>query len=233
MKNMIVSIRQPGYLPNIGLFQKLMASDTFVFFDDAQYAIRAWDNRNKIRNKDYSMWLSVPVIKPFKKLLKEVEIDGDAWKSKHKMAIKSSYQETPFFKKYWNDIELIFSKRWNKLIDLNITLIEHFMEILDIHTKTIKSSELDVPGTSSQKLFNICQKLKATTYLSGKMGKEYLDEDYFSNAKIDVIYDNFPHPTYSQIYDVFIPNMSILDLLFNKGDESKSIVLNSIESINS
>ena len=63
----LVCVRQPGYLPYIGFFKKIESSDIFVLFDDAQYAIRAWDNRNKIRNKTESIWITVPVIKPFKK----------------------------------------------------------------------------------------------------------------------------------------------------------------------
>ena len=223
----LVSIRQPGYMPYIGFFKKIQSSDIFVFFDDAQYAIRAWDNRNKIRNKDDSMWLSVPVVKPFKKLLKEVKINGDTWKSKHIMAIKTSYQRAPFFKAYWNDIELILSKDWSRLIDLNITLIEHFMKVLDIHTKTIRSSELDVPGTNSQKLFNICQKLRASTYMSGKMGKEYLDENLFIHSGIKVVYEDFIHPEYSHSNHKFIPNLSIMDLLFNEGKNAQEIIKNS------
>ena len=223
----LVSIRQPGYMPYIGFFKKIQSSDIFVFFDDAQYAIRAWDNRNKIRNKDDSMWLSVPVVKPFKKLLKEVKINGDTWKSKHIMAIKTSYQRAPFFKAYWNDIELILSKDWSRLIDLNITLIEHFMKVLDIHTKTIRSSELDVPGTNSQKLFNICQKLRASTYMSGKMGKEYLDENLFIHSGIKVVYEDFIHPEYSHSTHKFIPNLSIMDLLFNEGKNAQEIIKNS------
>jgi len=70
----LVTIRQPGYLPNIGFFKKIQSSDIFVYLDDAQYAIRSWDNRNKIRNGNKTAWLTVPVVHPYGKKLNQVEI---------------------------------------------------------------------------------------------------------------------------------------------------------------
>ena len=69
-----ICIRQPGYLPNIGFFKKIQSSDVFVYLDDAQYAIRSWDNRNKIRNANKISWLTVPVIHPYHKKLDDIEI---------------------------------------------------------------------------------------------------------------------------------------------------------------
>lgn len=228
MKNMtLVSIRQPGYIPYMGLFKKIDSSDIFVFFDDAQYAIRAWDNRNKILKNNEAVWLSVPVIKPFKKSLNEVEIDLEKWNFKHLEIIKNNYKQSPFFYDYWNDIELIISQKWEKLVDLNIALIKHFMQVLNITTKTVKSSELNATGNSSEKLFNICKKLNADRYLSGEMGKEYLNEELFRNGGIDVIYEHFIHPKYSQNSDNFISNLSIIDLLFNEGKNAELIIKNS------
>jgi hypothetical protein len=223
----LISIRQPGYFPYMGLFKKIQTSDVFVFFDDAQYAIRAWDNRNKILKNNFAAWLTVPVIKPFKKLLNEVKIDTENWNIQHIELIKNSYEKSPYFHDYWNDIESILLKKWEKLVDLNIVLIEHFMKILEISTKTVKSSELGTTGNSSQKLLNICKKLNSDRYLSGPMGKEYLDERLFHNAGVKVIYENFVHPKYSQISQNFVPNLSIIDLLFNEGDNAKSIIKNS------
>ncbi len=70
----LVTIRQPGFIPYIGFFKKIQTSDIFVYLDDAQYAIRAWDNRNKIRSNGNSCWISVPVIHTFEKKLNDVKI---------------------------------------------------------------------------------------------------------------------------------------------------------------
>jgi len=223
-----VTIRQPGYLPNMGFFKKILASDIFVYFDDAQYAIRSWDNRNKIRNGNKSSWLSVPVIHPHSKKLNEVEISySKDWITNHVNLIESNYTKTPYFNNYWKDIKLILEKNWEKLIDLNLSLIEYFISVLEINTPRKKSSELEIDEISSKRLLEICKKLNATTYRSGIMGKEYLDENIFKNESIDVIYENFQHPTYNQLGTKFLFNMSIIDLLFNEGDNSKQIILQS------
>jgi hypothetical protein len=224
----IITIRQPGYLPNIGFFKKIQASDVFVYLDDAQYAIRSWDNRNKIRNGNVISWLSVPVIHPHHKKLNEVEISYTKdWITNHVNLIESNYTKTPYFNNYWKDIKLILEKNWEKLIDLNLSLIEYFISVLEINTPRKKSSELEIDEISSKRLLEICKKLNATTYRSGIMGKEYLDENIFKNESIDVIYENFQHPTYNQSGTKFLFNMSIIDLLFNEGDNSKQIILQS------
>lgn len=224
----VICIRQPGYLPNIGFFKKIQASDIFVYFDDAQYAIRSWDNRNKIRNGDKSTWLTVPVLHPYNKKLNEVEISYTKnWINDHVNLIEASYSKAPFFNDYWKEIKLILEKKWSKLIELNICLIEHFISILGFTTQRIKSSELMTTQKHSERLLEICMKLDATTYRSGIMGREYLDETIFKKNQINVVYENFQHPMYNQFGTNFLPNMSIIDLLFNEGSNSKKIILES------
>ena len=57
----IIGIHQPGYLPWLGFFKKIMSSEIFVFLDDVQYEKNGWHNRNKIKTKEGSIWLTVPV----------------------------------------------------------------------------------------------------------------------------------------------------------------------------
>ena len=221
----LVTIRQPGFLPYLGFFKKIQTSDVFVYLDDAQYAIRAWDNRNKIRSNDTSVWISVPVLHPFEKKLNEVEISySKNWTSDHKNSIEASYKNAPYFKNYWPEIESILNKRWKKLIDLNLALIEFFNKILKIETRSLKSSELNVNTIGTQRLFDICKKVDATVYRSGIMGNEYLDESIFKNNKISVVYENFQHPTYNQLGKPFIPNLAVIDLLFHEGENAGKIL---------
>lgn len=221
----LICIRQPGYMPYLGFFKKIQTSDLFVYFDDAQYAIRAWDNRNKIYTNKGPVWISVPVSHPFKKKLNEVEINNDLkWKEEHSAIIKLHYEKCPYFTSYWNDVHKIIMSDWKKLVDLNIALIEYFNTVLEINTKTIRSSELNIDATSSEKLLQICKRLNADTYLSGIMGREYIDEKIFAENGIKIIFENFVHPQYDQIHGNFIPNMAIIDLLFNEGDKSKKIL---------
>ena len=224
----LATIRQPGFMPYIGFFKKIQSSDIFVYLDDAQYAIRAWDNRNKIRSNNESCWISVPVIHPFEKKLNEVEISySKNWISKHKNLLEANYNTAPYFKNYWPEIEIILNKKFEKLIDLNLELIKYFNKILHIDTPTIRSSELKIETVETQRLFDICKKLNVSTYRSGSFGKEYLDETIFNKGKISIIYENFKHPIYTQLEKEFLPNLAIIDLLFHEGEKSGEIIINS------
>jgi len=224
----IISIRQPGYLPYMGFFKKIQSSDIFVFLDDVQYTRGEWENRNKIRTSEGSMWLTVPVTHKLGEKLNEVRIDNQqSWCKKHRTAIELNYGKAPFFNKFWKHIDTILSKKWIKLIDLNMALIHYFISELGIKTKLVKSSDLKIEFSGSKRLIEICKNLNADVYLSGIHGTNYLDEKLFEDVGIEVVYENFKHPSYNQVYKKFIPNMSIIDLLFNQGDKAREIIANS------
>ena len=93
--------------------------------------------------------------------------------------------------------------------------------------KIIFSSDLNLDSTGSEKLLDICKNCNAQIYLSGELGTNYLNEKIFEKEGIQVIFEKFIHPTYSQKFEEFIPNMSIIDLLFNEGENSIDILKNS------
>lgn len=221
----LICIRQPGYLPYTGFFKKIQSSDVFVLLDDVQFEKNDWDNRNKIRTSEGDMWLTVPVLHKFGEKLNEIKISkNEDWNKKHLKAIQINYQKAPFFEKYWKDIKDIIDQDWEKLIELNLALIQYFNSKLKITNKMIKSSDLKINVQGSEKLLKICQILNADTYLSGELGKNYLKEEIFHDSDIKIIYEKFIHPKYSQVYKPFIPNLSVIDLLFNEGDNASDII---------
>ncbi len=220
-----VSIRQPGYLPYIGFFKKIESCDVFVFLDDVQYVRGEWENRNKIRTSEETIWLTVPILNKFGEQLNEVKIDNSKnWSKKHITSIQINYNKSKYFLKYFKKIEFILEKKWTKLIDLNLCLIDFFLKELEINTKCILSSDLHIESKKSLRLLEICKKLNASTYVSGKLGADYLDENIFKNNGISIIFEDFKHPIYKQTYDNFIPNVSVIDLLFNEGENAKKII---------
>mgnify|MGYP001240687622 FL=1 len=221
-----VIIRQPGYLPNLGFFKKIQSCDTFVFLDDVQFVKDRFDSRNQILTKNGKVWLTVPLKRPvFKKNLNDILISNENyWNLDHLNLIHDAYCNSRFFEMYWDSIKKILQKRWTKLIDLNMELIDYFISILEIETKTAFSSKLKKSLNQSQRLLDICNHFDASCYISGASGKEYLDEKIFNKSGIEIIYENFQHPVYNQLHKPFVENLSILDLLFNEGDNSKKIL---------
>jgi WbqC-like protein family len=225
---MIVSVHQPQYLPWLGYFHKMYQSDAFVFLDNVQYKKREYQNRNRIRTKNDSIWLTVPVIKdknPYPNI-SSVRIDNSqAWQKRHWRAILLNYSRAPYFKKYSDYFEEIYKKEWNMLADLNMQITKYIAQSLDIGRPIYLESQLGVTTTNTARIIDICKALKADAYLSGIGGKEYLDEKQFDLNGIKLIYQDFKHPEYTQCYEPFIPYMSIIDLLFNYGDDSLKVLI--------
>jgi len=142
---MIVSIHQPGYLPWLGFFKKIQSSDIFVFLDDVQFEKNGWHNRNKIKTSENWMWLTVPVNAKLGTNLNQIRIDySSKWIKKHKKSIELNYSKSEFFDKYWSNFENIYEKKYELLVDLNMAFIKKIMEFLDIKTKILFSSSLEI-----------------------------------------------------------------------------------------
>ena len=225
---MNVSIHQPDFFPYPGFFNKIFLSDVFIILDRTQFEFGI-TNRNKIITPE-GTWkrISIPV-KNDQKFFQnnDVKINNDMnWKEKNLDLISKSYSKSKFFDLYNTSINSIFEEKWEYLIELNIKILKTIFEWLDVKTKIIFESELNVKGTSSEKLLNICKQIDATKYVSGSGGKNYLDEKIFQKNHIDIEYQKYTPISYSQLNSKsFIPNLSILDLLFNMGYESRKFVL--------
>lgn len=231
---MIYSVHQPQYIPWLGFFDKIDKSDVFVFLDDVQYKHREFQNRNKIRAKEGGIWLTVPVFYQRGEKIRDVRIDNTRdWRSGHAKSLKSWYSRAPYFKKYFPFFEDLYKNDWERLADLNIRIIEFFLENLGIKKPLYFESKLGAGGEKTQRIINIGRKLKADVYLSGSGGRDYLDEKMFGEWDMKIRYQEFAHPVYRQQFskgkEDFIPHLSILDLLFNKGDESLSILRGAVE----
>jgi hypothetical protein len=224
----IVSIHQPGYLPWLGFFKKIMYSDIFVFLDDVKFVKRQWHNRNQILTKDGPMFLTVPIIKNSGENINEIKISYDEkWNINHKKSLFYNYNKSKFFEQYWDFFEKVYSKKFENLLELNTEIINFFIKELEIKTKIIFSSELGITEKKSELNLEICESLNADVYLSGIQGKNYLIEKDFEKKNIKIEYQNFQHPNYTQNHKSFVPNMAFVDLLFNEGKNSKKILENS------
>ena len=220
-------IHQPNFLPYVGFFHKLSLADTFVMMDNTQYD-KKFTNRNKIKIPDGWSWLTVPINKEHKFLPnKLVEINNkENWKEMHWKKITRSYTNSKFFKKnYKSFFEEVYKKEWKFLFELNSELLRQIIDWLGLKIQIIKESELNINGNSTERLVNVCKELGAETYVSGVGGKEYMNEKLFQKNNIKIEYQKFQCPTYTQIFGGdFIPNLSIIDLLFNNGSKSLPIL---------
>ncbi|MDI6641549.1 MAG: WbqC family protein [Elusimicrobiota bacterium] len=131
-----------------------------------------------------------------------------------------NYSKAKYFNQYKIQFSQIYHQKWQKLIYLNLAIIKLLLECFKINTKTVFSSELNLSTSKTERIIDICKRFNADTYLSGAGGKDYLDEKLFQQNNIKLVYQDFKHPVYEQVYSGFELNLSAIDLLFNCGSDS-------------
>ena len=222
---MRVTVHQPEHIPWLGFFHKLNMADTYVILDNVQFRKNYFQNRNKIRTSEGWIWITVPVSRTLDTRIMDVTIVPEPrWKKKWLDSVSFSYKKAPYFDLYYKEIELTVNREFEKLSDLNISLIRTLCKFFGIKTELLLASSISPKGTSSDLILDICRKVAAKQYISGVSGKEYLMLDQFKEEGIDVTFQDFHHPIYKQVYEPFMPCMSAADLLFNHGDKSLDIL---------
>lgn len=225
---MILTAHQPVYLPWLGLIHKIALADKFVFFNEVQYLPKDWMNRNKIKTHTNEIWLTVPVLRKGYRDMKisQIRINNDEdWKRKNLNSISLNYKKAAYFKKYFYFFEETFDKKWEYLADLNEHFLKWFLKEFGIKTEFLNASEYDFQGTKSDLVLDMCKKLETDLYIFGKLGKDYANVRDFEENGIKVVFQDYRHPNYPQIHGKFIPNLSVVDLLFNCGPKSHEIIM--------
>ncbi|MBI2265193.1 MAG: WbqC family protein [Armatimonadetes bacterium] len=232
---MIVSIHQPSFLPWLGYFHRIALSDLHIILDTVQFA-RGKDsfiNRNKIRTPQGWMWLTVPVSSPHIRPpgggnppISETRIaNATPWAKKHRNALETSYRGAPFWDQYGHSLLALYETHWELLSPMNLAFTRWCLDQLGIKTRIRLASELHSDKQKSDLVLDLSRKVGATTYISGALGRRYLDEESFQKAGIRLLYQDYHHPVYPQRFEPFVPYMSIVDLLMNCGPDSLTILM--------
>jgi len=138
--------------------------------------------------------------------------------------MEMNYRRAPYFQEIYN-FTIAHLCDYGLLADLNTWIIEGLSYKLRLHASLLKASNYDLKGKNTELLVNIVKRFKGSQYLSGQGAKKYMDESLFEKAGIELVYTDFKHPEYNQLWGEFIPNLSILDLLFNHGFEGSRKIL--------
>ncbi len=226
---MVVTIHQPEHLPWLGFFDKVRQAEVFVLLDHVQFRKRYFQNRNRIRGEDGTLWVAVPVqVKGrYTQPINEVRIDNGGnrrWRQKCWRSLTTCYEPAPWFRDHAPFFEQLYRREWERLVDLNEAIIQYLFSAFDIHPRWVKSSTLGVEGAKGALMLEICRAVGADAYLSGISGRDYLDLESFAEAGIAVQVQEFHHPVYRQRYEPFIPCLSAIDLLFNHGPSSRQML---------
>ncbi len=222
---MKIVAHQPEYIPWLGYFAKLSVADVFFFSDHLQYAIKDFQNRNNILQGGGKQMLSIPVLTKGRvdQAIRDVEIEANTpWARKHMLTLRHAYHRHPHFSRYAPRLEEIYARRWDRLCELNVTLIKQIAEWLDIKVPMRLSSELSLVEHKTRLLIEMCEKCPADTFVSGLGAAAYVDPALFAEKHLNHLFFRFTHPTYPQkgATSGFVSHLSALDLLFNCGPDA-------------
>jgi hypothetical protein len=200
---MIVSTCQPFFSPFPAFFYKAYLSDVMIILNEVQFPMRAtWVTRNRFKNDQGTLWVRIPVWKKGLGLqrMSQVRICHEGnWRKKCLAGLKTSYANAPYFKEHRDMVEEMFLGKFEKLVDLNLTIIHYLKKHLRINTPLILQSDLDIVAKGNELLIEICRKVQASAYLAQAATSKYLDADLFAETGIELNFFAAPSPVYPQL----------------------------------
>lgn len=226
---MKIAVMQPYLFPYIGYFQLISAVDKFVIFDDVNFIKRGWINRNRIllNNKDHLFTL--PLEKASQnKFISQIRIDcGQNHKEKILDLFHHAYRKAPEYAKVYPLIkEIILNKKGNLLEFIEYSLVR-IAAFLNLKTNFMLSSEIGKDNTlkGKDKIIDICKKMHADKYLNPIGGKELYDKKEFEKEGIKLYFLKTKDVEYRQFTNIFVPHLSIIDvLMFNPRKKVKEFL---------
>jgi hypothetical protein len=226
---------QPGYLPWLGFFDQMAQVDLFLVYDEMLYTHYDWRNRNRIKGSHGEIWLVVPVKHQPAVRICQARIDNRKnWSRKHLNAIQMNYARAQFFRRYFFYFRDLYSREWDKLVDLDMEIIRFCAVELGIKTPVTLASQVHLEDKfiqagwaedrRTERIIFFMKELGADVLFEGESGKNYLNEEMMARAGCRVEYQSYQHPVYRQQFGAFIPYLSVVDLMFNHGDDSLDIL---------
>ena len=190
-------------------YYAIMAGCSHVLIEQYDsYHKQTYRNRCRILGANGPQDLIIPVVKNsgVKTLVKDVEIDySTRWQANHWRSFFAAYNSSPFFEYYTDEFRPFYEKKWHFLLDYNMQLLDLICELTGIEnnvelTTDFLSEYNEIPDYR----FSITPK-----------NKEFAENQ---NSQF-----NSYHQTFSEKFG-FVPNLSIVDLLFNEGPGSEAII---------
>jgi hypothetical protein len=222
-----VVISQSMYFPWVGLLEQVSLADIFIHYDDVQYA-RGFYNRVQAKTANGSKWITVPLSNHHRgQQIDEVLIDNQTdWRSQHRDTLKQAYMKAPYRDEMLALVDEVFSKSATSLSDVSresiLALVRYFK--LDKKVQFMNSSDMKIPGASTQRLHDLCAVVAADVYVTGHGARNYLDHDMFERSGIKVEYMKYNMIPYPQLHGDFMPYVSALDLVANCGQEGAGVI---------
>lgn len=223
-----IAILQSNYIPWKGYFDLIAAVDEFIIYDEMQYTKNDWRNRNKIKTNKGIEWITIPVkVESISQKICDTKIFDKKWFKKHKTTLQTNYAKASCFNETKDFVFGIYDKLETEesLSKINCCFIKELCNFLDITTKISLSTDYNLIEGKTDRLVDLCIQANATNYLSGPSAKDYIDVSVFDKKNINLEWMDYSnYKTYNQLNLPFEHGVSILDLIFNEGKNSRNFL---------
>lgn len=197
----------PCYFGPISQFVALAQSQRLVFENEDNYQKQTYRNRMYIYGANGRLLVNIPVKhtgnKSQHQKYRDVRLENDFnWQKQHWKSLQNSYRTSPFFEFYEDEIQPLYHKKFNFLLDFNYACFELTLECLQLEKEYKKTA----------------------TYI--KNPADCTDARHLVKAKSEAV---FPLEPYTQVFENkfgYIKNLSVLDLIFNEGPNSLNYLEN-------
>ena len=224
---MKIAIMQPYFFPYIGYFQLMNAVDEFVIYDNIQFSKRGWINRNRVLINGKDEYITIPLKKDSDYLdIRERYLSENWNKYRKKMLNKlhGAYRKAPFFDAIFPTVEkcILFNK--NNLFLFLQNSITVLSQKLEIQTSFTSSSTITINHKlkAEQKVIAICKAKKTNVYINPIGGLDLYNPNNFNNKGINLHFLKTKDFIYKQFENVYIPSLSIIDvMMFNSIEKIK------------
>lgn len=227
-----LGILQSNYIPWKGYFDLIAQVDEFIIYDEMQYTKNDWRNRNKIKTNKGVEWLTIPVrVESLSQKIEDTLIFDKNWSKKHRAALQTNYAKANCFNETKEFVFGLYDEasKLNNLSAINLVFIKGICKFLNIQTKISLSTDYNLIEGKTERLIDLCRQTHSNVYLSGPSAKDYLDENLFVQHDVSLTWMDYSgYSEYEQLNLPFEHGISILDLIFNKGNEASFFLKNEI-----
>ncbi|HMI79762.1 MAG TPA: WbqC family protein, partial [Ferruginibacter sp.] len=221
----VIAIHQPNFFPWLGYFDKIIRSDIFVFLDDAQLQKTGggWSNRVQLAIAGEAKWFTAPVNRNFHgtATINNITFDEKVpWRDKLIKTLELNYRKAAFYNEAINFLKGVIKYPEQNVALYNSYCIRAILDQLKMKSNLVVASGMNVTENATERLIVITKKSGGNVYLCGGGAGGYQEDHLFSEAGIDLKYQDFKPTVYDQNgMEKFIAGLSIIDVIMHCGFE--------------
>jgi len=207
-----VVISQPMYFPWVGFMAQMALADILIWLDDAQFSKGSFTNRVQVRYAQATKWMTIPLVRDgsFPRIM-DLGLPGESVFQAHRALLSQSLRSRPGRQQALGlfDESMASSSLVGRLIASAEVTAQRWGVL---PAWRLRSSEMDVPGHSWQRVLNLVKAVGGTRYITGHGAAAYLCHEAFDAASIAVEYMVYDPVPWNQVDDFFTPYVANLDL---------------------